>query len=202
MNTLTGALRGVLLCALAMQAVACDDDDATVVDAGSGIDAGARDSGAGIDAQAALSDGEVAAVSAAINSGEVQQGQLAQSRATDAEVRAFADMMVNDHSRVITDQEQLLQRIGVAPMANALSQQVTAEGMSTLQSLMSRTGADFDRAYIDAQVAMHTRALTLLDDRLIPSARNAEFRTFLQTVRASVQQHLTRARQIQSDGGA
>lgn len=49
---------------------------------------------------------------------------------------------------------------------------------------------------------MHTRALTLLDDTLIPSARNAEFRAFLQTVRASVQQHLTRARQIQSDGGA
>lgn len=46
------------------------------------------------------------------------------------------------------------------------------------------------------------RALSILDDTLIPSARNAEFRTFLQTVRASVQRHLTRARQIQSDAGA
>ena len=59
------------------------------------------------------SDGEVAAVLAAVDRGEVQQGTLAQSRATDPRVRAFGQSMVTMYTDATSTMSALCQRIHI-----------------------------------------------------------------------------------------
>jgi putative membrane protein len=82
---------------------------------------------------------------------------------------------------------------------------VASAGMAAMAKLMPLMGAAFDKAYIDSQVEMHTTALQLLDTQLIPSAMNAEIKTEMTAMRATVAEHLDAAKDLQSslsaDGG-
>ncbi|MGH7330319.1 MAG: DUF4142 domain-containing protein, partial [Polyangiaceae bacterium] len=70
-------------------------------------------------------------------------------------------------------------------------------------SLQNDSGTDFDVAYMDLQVNEHRQVLTTLDQKLIPNAQNAEFKSLLMKQRDKVADHLTKAESIQQSlGGA
>jgi putative membrane protein len=148
----------------------------------------------------ALSEGEVAGVVSALNTGEIQQGTLASDRAASSAVRDYAQMMVTEHTAAEQRMTALLGQLGITPQSSTASQQVTNEANTMLQSLQS--AADFDRAYVDSQVTMHTRGLQIVDDLLLPNATRPELRTELQTMRSSIAMHLDMARALQSSVGA
>jgi predicted outer membrane protein len=60
----------------------------------------------------------------AVDLGEVQQSMLAMERATNAEVRAYAQQMINDHHNALHTREMLMQteRSGLMPAMNHGSQ--------------------------------------------------------------------------------
>ena len=60
------------------------------------------------------------------------------------------------------------------------------------------SGAAFDKAYIDHEVAYHQAVLDALDKTLIPSAQNAELKALLVKVRPAFVAHLDRAKSIQA----
>lgn len=139
--------------------------------------------------------GDIAAIVVAANEGEVQQGQAASTRATSADVRAFAQMMVTDHSAALTAARDAFARNGVTPADNDTSRALRANSQRTVTNLATYSGTAFDREYMRTQVALHQWLLTTLDTALIPSARG-ELRTLLETQRGSVAAHLDRARTI------
>lgn len=150
---------------------------------------------------ARMNDGDIAQITTVVNQGEIQQAQLARARARNPEVRQFAEHMIQQHQQMLQSQSQLLGRVGISPTPNDTSHRLDLEGQSTMQSLQSLTGDDFDRQYIDAQVRQHQQVLQSLDSQLIPSAQNAQFRQALTEARSMVQQHLDEARRIQQGGG-
>jgi putative membrane protein len=167
--------------------------------AGGGTDAGSDDGGG--DAAAALSDAEVAGVALELNSGEAMIGGLATTRAKAAAVKSFAAKMVTDHGGAVTRLEKLFKMINVTPGPSPQREMVAATGMATMTKLMPLSGAAFDKAYVDSQVEMHTAALALLDTALIPSAKNAQLKTELTSMRATVAAHLMTATELQSSVG-
>jgi putative membrane protein len=199
-------------CGLAFALAACDNgsnnnDAATGHDAATTNDVandtyGQQDATGDGQPSTQLTDPQIAAVTTAANTGEIEQGQLAMTNATRADVRTFATMMVTDHTMANQRAMALFSRLGITPMPNPVSQQLTAEAMMATAMLRQQTGAAFDTAYMDVQVVMHMRVLGLLDSTLIPSAQNAEVRTELQTMRTAVMQHLVEAQRIRAgDGG-
>jgi putative membrane protein len=78
------------------------------------------------------------------------------------------------------------------------SNDIKAQAKSKMTNLKSKSGADFDRAYLDSQVMMHQQVATDLQSRLIPAAKNSEFKSFLQETLSHVQSHLTEAQKLQS----
>jgi putative membrane protein len=60
------------------------------------------------------------------------------------------------------------------------------------------SGAAFDKAYIDNEVAYHQAVLDAVDKTLIPSASNAELKALLVKVRPAFVAHLEHAKAIQS----
>lgn len=142
------------------------------------------------------SDADIAAIITNANQGEVDQARVAIDRASSADVRAFAQMMVTGHGNALSQARSLLSRINVTPMDSDLSRNLQSGSRQTVSALNTYTGASFDRQYMQAQVDAHQWLLNTLDNTLIPSAHNRQFHDFLQTQRSAVASHLDRARQI------
>ena len=151
----------------------------------------------------AVTDPQIADIVVAANEVDIAAGELARTRATDAEVKAFAEKMVTDHTGVNKAASDLVGRLGVTPERNATSDQLRQGGEQNRTALQGQSGAAFDRAYIANEVAYHQAVLDAIDQTLIPSAQNAELKALLEQTRPAVAAHLDHARQLQGSlGGA
>jgi putative membrane protein len=154
-------------------------------------------------ASATVTDPQIAAIVVAANDVDIRTGELARERSTNAGVKAFAERMVTDHAGVNKAATDLVTRLGVTPEPNATSQKLTSDGEQARTALQGQTGAAFDKAYIDGEVAYHQAVLDAIDQTLIPSAQNAELKALLEQTRPAVAAHLDHARQLQGTlGGA
>lgn len=144
-----------------------------------------------------LRDTDISATVMAANTGEIQEGQLALTKSQNTAVREFAQRMVTEHTQLNQMFQRLQGDIG-APTSNTLSQQLMTTAEQTTQALQQMQGADFDRAYISNQVAIHEWLLRTLDEALIPGARDSDLERELRTEREWVAAHLEHARQVQA----
>ena len=139
---------------------------------------------------ATLDDAQIAEITDSVNSAEIEQATLARERTQNPEVRRFASMMIEHHGEAQKKQASLKLQTADSP----LSRQLREESKTTLQSLAAKHGADFDRAYLDAQVAGHQKVLETIGRVLAPQARKPELRTYLTELEPTVAQHLQQAR--------
>jgi putative membrane protein len=150
--------------------------------------------------RARLTDPEVAMVVRVSNLSEVREGQLARDKATDTAVRDFAQMMITDHTAASNKAEADLARAGIPSEDSQLSRQIDANSGTATDSLRAAaSGRDFDRAYMDRQIEAHRYILGVIDQTLVPNAHSKALKTVLAEMRKTVQDHLTRAQQIQSN---
>ncbi|MBX6362376.1 MAG: DUF4142 domain-containing protein [Gemmatimonadetes bacterium] len=146
----------------------------------------------------ALTDAQIAQIALAANSADSASGVLAEGKAVAADVKAFARRMVTDHSSLNKQATDLAKRLNLTPAPSDASTDLQNKAADALKDLRGKTGKDFDKAYIDHEVAFHQEVLNALDQQLIPNAQNAELKQLLQTARMGVQQHLDMAKQLQS----
>jgi putative membrane protein len=145
-----------------------------------------------------LDDAQIGAITEAANSAEVEQGRLAQSKASDSRVRSFASMMVQHHGEAQRDQAAL----SVGKRDNPESQQLTAQADSALKSLEQKSGAEFDRAYIQLQCDEHRKVLDSLRNDLLPNAKDQQLKAYLQQLEPKVEAHLAQAERLQKQLGS
>ena len=148
--------------------------------------------------EAGPTDPQIAAIVVTANQVDIDAGKLAESKATNQEVKAFARQMVTDHTGVNKAATALVTRLKVTPEENATSRSLKSGGDANVQHLKALEGAAFDRAYIDNEVTYHQSVLDALDHTLIPGAKNAELKALLVKVRPAFEAHLAHAKQIQS----
>jgi len=144
----------------------------------------------------ALSDGQIAGVMIQANYAEIGTGVIAQTRATNGDVRDFADMMVSDHTSANMSLLSLLQSEGIMAGESATRQEIDAQAQSATSSLWAAPVGTFDVTYLQSQVTMHLTVLQLLNATLIPSTRSAALRSELQSERNTVTDHLTAAQEL------
>lgn len=144
-------------------------------------------------------DPQIAAIVVTANQVDIDAGQLAQSTTSSKAVGDFARLMVTDHTGVNKAATELVQKLKVTPEENPTSTGLKKGGAENLAKLKGLTGKDFDRAYVDHEVAYHVTVLDALDKTLIPSAKNAELKALLVKVRPAFAAHLAHAKQLQSE---
>ncbi|HEY0839250.1 MAG TPA: DUF4142 domain-containing protein [Vulgatibacter sp.] len=150
-----------------------------------------------------LSDAQIAAIVTTANGIDVDNGALAMERSTNDQVKQFATRMMEDHTSVNQAAVALVTRLGVAPEETDTSRGLAASALKTRRTMSSLTGSEFDKAYVDNEVAYHAAVIEVLDTVLIPSAQNAELKSMLVSVRPAFVAHLEHARSIQASlGGA
>jgi putative membrane protein len=146
-----------------------------------------------------LSDAQIATITDKVNTAEIEQARIAQTKSSDEQVRQFAQMMIEHHGQAKAQQAGL----GLGTADSPLSQELDREAQSTLETLQAKSGAEFDRAYLQAQVDAHQKALDTIRQQLIPNAQAPELRSYLENLAPQVEQHLTQARSaLEASGSA
>lgn len=145
-----------------------------------------------------VNDAQIASIVVTANQVDIDAGKLAASRSTNGDVKAFARLMVTDHTGVNKSATDLAARLKVTPQDNPTSQSLKAEGDKNLAHLKTLKGAAFDKAYIDHEVAYHQQVIDALDKTLIPNAANAELKALLMKVRPAFVAHLEHAKRLQA----
>jgi putative membrane protein len=145
-----------------------------------------------------INDAQIASIVLTANQVDIDAGQLAAARATNAEVKKFGERMVVDHTGVNKTAVELATRLGVKPEDNPTSQALEAAGEKNIAKLKGLSGAAFDKAYVDNEVAYHQQVIDALDKVLIPGSSNAELKALLVKVRPAFVAHLEHAKHQQA----
>jgi putative membrane protein len=149
----------------------------------------------------APNDAQIASIVVTANQVDIDAGKLAESKASNAQVKAFGKQMVTDHSGVNKQAVALVTKLKVTPEDNATSKSLKAGGEANLANLKKLSGAAFDKAYVAHEVEYHQQVIDALDKTLIPSAQNAELKNLLVAVRPAFVAHLDHAKMLQGSLG-
>jgi putative membrane protein len=146
-----------------------------------------------------LSDAQILQVTHTANAGEIAQAKLALQKSSDARVKQLATMMIADHTSADKDGADLAQKEGLNLADSTTSTTVKSDGDHVFADLSSKSGATFDKAYVDAQVDEHTEVLRTINTQLIPAAKDGQVQTFIHAIQSKVAEHLKHAEKLQSE---
>ena len=145
-----------------------------------------------------INDAQIASIVVTANQVDIDAGKLAASKSSNAEVKKFANLMVADHTNVNKQAVALVTKLKVTPEDNDTSKSLKTGGDKNLETLKGLKGAEFDKAYVDHEVAYHQAVLDAVDKTLIPGAKNDELKALLVKVRPAFVTHLEHAKHLQS----
>ena len=128
---------------------------------------------------------------AASDAFEIASSELALQKAQSAEIKQFAQMMIDGH-RASTD--KLKSALAGMDGAPAPDPTLTAEQELAMEQLRAASGAAFDQAYAAAQVDGHQKALALLETQA--SADGNPLSGFAKEMVPVVSEHLEMAKQL------
>ena len=143
-------------------------------------------------------DPQIAAIVVTANQVDIDAGTLAKSKAQSADVKEFAQLMITDHTGVNKAATELVQKLHVTPAPSPTSESLQKGGDENLATLKKLSGAAFDKAYVDHEVAYHEAVISAMDKTLIPSAQNPELKALLVKVRPAFVAHLEHAKHLQA----
>ncbi len=150
---------------------------------------------------AGISDANIVAIVSVADGLDIDYGKIALSKSKNKQVREFAQRMVTDHTAVQKGAGDLAAKLGVTPEANETSKGLTDGGINVKAQLNKLKGKDFDKYYIDNEVAYHTLVVSATENTLIPGAQNEELKATLVSVLPLFKKHLEHAQQIQAAFG-
>jgi len=115
---------------------------------------------------------------------EVELGKLASAKAENAEVKAFAQKMVEDHSKAGDELKQL-----AAQKKVILPPDVMPKHKEIIDKLSKLNGADFDKEYVKAMVADHEKDVAAFEN-VSKTAVDADVKAFATKTLPTLKMHL------------
>jgi putative membrane protein len=143
----------------------------------------------------AVSDAQIAQIVVTANTIDIENGKIGLKQSKTPSVTEFANLMIKDHTAVNNNATALVTRLGVKPEGSDTSKSLKSAADTEQAKLRGMTGADFDHAYLENEVAYHKQVLGAITDVLIPNAQNAELKKMLVDVKPAFQAHLDHAEQ-------
>jgi putative membrane protein len=123
---------------------------------------------------------------------EVEMGKLAVDKASSPDVKKFAAQMISDHTKADEELEKLATGKSLkVPTA------LDTEHKRKLERLSKKTGADFDKSYIQDQVSGHKKMQQLLAAEAT-NGKDADLKMFAERTLPTVKQHYQMAKQIEA----
>ena len=123
---------------------------------------------------------------------EVQSSKLALQKQPDVDTKPFAQKMTKDHTKTTNELTRLVRSGKVrAELPTALD----GEHQGKLDQLKGLSGKDFDRAYDQAQLEGHQKAVALFE-QYAQGGDNPQLKTWAAKTLPHLKQHLAMAQKL------
>ena len=149
-------------------------------------------------AAAAPTDAQIAMIAVTADSVDIDAGKLAAEKSSNPKVKNFAQLMVRDHTSVNKKATALAKKLNLTPEESDTSRSLKSDGDKNLEKLRGLSGAEFDKAYVDNEVAYHEAVIKAVNDTLIPNTKNAQLKSLLESAGPIFASHLSHAKEIQA----
>lgn len=152
---------------------------------------------------------------------EVAAGQLALSKASSADVKQFAQRMIDDHTKANSELMQLAQTKGwqlppddmaastaqlhntsLSDAAMADNQKMQADHKAKLDKLSKLSGAEFDREYMTHMVMDHDKAVAMFESKANSKDGDDALEDWAEKTLPTLREHRRLAREIAGKVGA
>jgi putative membrane protein len=183
-------------CSSSNRKAGSEQSQAASADTSADTAAGAANGAPAAAPQGGMTDANIVALLDAANKADSAGGALAAKKATNAEVKAFAKLMMSEHHALRAAGQALAKQLGVEPKAperDPLAPYVANE-MKTLQS--TAKGAEFDRVYIDNEVSVHQAVLDLANQARV-TTQTPQLKELIEKAVPVIRKHLDQATALQ-----
>lgn len=126
------------------------------------------------------------------NRSEIELSTLVLQNGMDAQVKAYAQMMITEHT---TSQNELKDIVGYLDTNVNLEDSLDADQIAMRNQLLMLSGTALDSVYISGQVTGHIKTLAIFDAELA-GGQNARVKAFATKYRPGVASHLQGATTI------
>ena len=151
-------------------------------------------------ASAPLTDANIVALLDEANKADSAAGALAVTKATNKAVKDFAHLMMGEHHALREQGQQLAKRLKVTPEPPA-NDPVTPLAQNETNVLQSTPkGPEFDRVYIEQEIAAHKAVLDLAENAH-GQAQNEQLKALIGKAKPVIQKHLDQAEKIKGELG-
>ncbi len=151
-------------------------------------------------ASAPLTDANIVALLDEANKADSAAGALAVTKATNKAVKDFAHLMMGEHHALREQGQQLAKRLKVTPEPPA-NDPVTPLAQNETNVLQSTPkGPEFDRVYIEQEIAAHKAVLDLAENAH-GQAQNEQLKALIEKAKPVIQKHLDQAEKIKGELG-
>jgi putative membrane protein len=130
------------------------------------------------------------------NLNEISAGKTGVEKAQSPDVKQFAQKMIDEHSRMLEEMKALAKRKDVA-----LPQDANMKDMAQMKLMERKSGADFDREFMEHMVKEHEKTLKDVQN-IAAKAKDAEFKAALQKATPKIKEHLELAQRISKSAAA
>ncbi len=123
---------------------------------------------------------------------EVELAKVAEDKASDPQVKQFAEKMVTDHSKANDDLKQIAQEKNMN-----VPTQLSAKDQAEKTKLSAMSGAEFDHAYMKYMVMDHTKDANEFKKEA-NSGKDPAIKGFAAKYEPVIEEHLRMAKDINS----
>ncbi len=121
----------------------------------------------------------------------IRLGELAAARAANPQVKQLANAITGDHSKVMDELKSLAEKKGIVlPVA------LGSDNQQDYEKLAAKTGADFEKDYVDYTVREHKKFVEKFRDEA-DDAADPDVRSWINGKIPVLQQHLQQAEATQ-----
>lgn len=118
---------------------------------------------------------------------EVEASKTAQTQATNAEVKQFAERMVQDHTKANDQLKQVAEKDGIS-----VPDSIDKSHQKAVDKLAKKSAGDFDKAYMDMMVSDHKKTISLFEKEA-KSGKDAGVKAFASDTLPTLKEHLKMA---------
>ena len=126
------------------------------------------------------------------NLAEIDLGQLAAEKASSSQVKQFAQMVVDDHTKAYKELQQVAASQGIT-----LPDKPKSSEQSEKQRLENIAGDQFDKTYMDRIVSDHINDVNAFRDE-IQDGHDSAVKDFANKILPKLEEHLQKAESVNS----
>jgi putative membrane protein len=125
---------------------------------------------------------------------EIEASRIAASKATNQDVKAFAEQMISDHQAAAQKLSAAAIESGRMPPTTGMHDQQKRK----LEELRLSSGQDFDKLYVDQQLEAHEEAVALFTDYTKSNTDAGPISRFARETLPTLETHLSHARGLKA----